>query len=513
MELQKDLKLSIKGNDTGIIELSLLGANKENLVKILDSISDNYLSQNVKRLAAEAENSLIFINDQIPYVRSSLVKSERALNSYRSARDSVDLNIETKSLLETLVTLEADISSMALNEADISRRFTSEHPNYLSFKRKQQDLISQRNQINQKITSLPETQQKILSLMRDFEVNQQIYISLQNKSQELAILKASTVGNVRVLDSAEVYPKPTSPKKVLINIIGFMLGAILSILYVLLRSLVKRGISNVDDFQAIGLNTYAMIPTSYVQLESDRKSVTKNKSLRSASATQLLLANSHPADLSVEAIRSLRTSLHFSIMEAQNNIILISSGSAAAGKSFIASNLAVVLAQSEQKVLLIDADLRRGHLHKRLSMDLGAGLSDYLSGSSEGVVRNSPIENLDFISRGSILPNPSELLMTQKFKDFLNTVSEKYDVVIIDTPPILAVTDASIVGRYAGTVMLVARYEVSTLREVHAAVDRFQINDIEVKGLIFNAIDIKAKNYYGGYDYYSYSYDPDSSFD
>jgi tyrosine-protein kinase Etk/Wzc len=351
--------------------------------------------------------------------------------------------------------------------------------------------------------------------MRDFEVNQQIYISLQNKSQELAILKASTVGNVRVLDSAEVYPKPTSPKKSLINIIGFMLGAILSILFVLIQSLVKRGISSVDEFHAVGLNTYATIPTSYVQLESDRKSAVKNKASRHTPDDQLLLAKSHPADLSVEAVRSLRTSLHFSIMEAQNNIILISSGNAGVGKSFIASNLAVVLAQSEQKVLLIDADLRRGHLHKRLSMAPGAGISDYLCGThtNKDIVKNTSIDNLDFISRGSILPNPSELLMTQKFNNFLNTVSGKYDVVIIDTPPILAVTDASIVGRYAGTIMLVARYEVSTIREVHAAVDRFEINQIEVKGLIFNAIDVKAKAYYGGYNYDNYSYASDSSSD
>lgn len=510
MELQKDLKLTTKGNDTGIIELSLLGKNKKNLVAILDSISDNYLSQNVKRLAAEAESSLIFINEQIPYVRSALVKSEAALNSYRAARDSVDLNIETKSLLEQLVILDADINSMALNEADMSRIYTNQHPSYLSFKRKQRDLQTQRNQIDSKITDLPETQQKVLSLMRDFEVNQQIYISLQNKSQELAILKASTVGNVRVLDSAEVFPKPTSPKKALINSVAFLLGAISSLLFVLVQLVFNRGVTNVDELQKTGLNTYATIPISPVQMEVDRQLHSRKANSNTVACDRLLLAASHPVDLAVEAIRSLRTSLHFSLMEAENNIIMISSGSAELGKSFIASNLAAVLAQSGQKVLLIDVDMRRGHLHSRFSIELGNGLSDYLVGSIdlEEVIRDTSIDNLSLISRGSIYPNPSELLMGVKLELLLKRVSDEYDVVIVDTPPVLAVTDAAIVGRYAGTVMLVARYEKSTLREVQDSLSRFQINGIEIKGLIFNAIDTKGSSYYGGY--YNYSYVSDS---
>ena len=124
------------------MELTLTGADKSKIVAILNSISANYVSQNVKRLAAEAENSLNFIKDQIPKVRASLNEAEMALNSYRAARESVDLSLETQSLLESYVKLEADISAMALNEAEISRRFTKQHPNYVSFKRQQAESVS-----------------------------------------------------------------------------------------------------------------------------------------------------------------------------------------------------------------------------------------------------------------------------------------------------------------------------------------------------------------------------------
>ncbi len=515
MDLQGEFKAANLGKDTGIMELTLYGSDKGKIAAILNSISANYVTQNVQRLAAEAENSLNFIKDQIPIVQASLNESEIALNTYRAARESVDLSLETQSLLESFVKLEADISAMALNESDISRRFTKQHPNYVSFKRQQADLFAQRDRLDAKISALPETQQKILTLMRDFEVNQAIYLSLQNKSQELAIVKASTVGNVRILDSAEVFPRESSPKKGIIFAVAVFLGAISSVLFVLIRSFFNPGLSSVHELQSVGLNIYATIPISMIQIKFDRMKEALRKRRTIYSGSELLLANDYPTDLSVEAIRSLRTSLHFGMVEAENNVIMISSGSAEVGKSFIASNFCTVLAQSGQRVLLVDADLRRGYLHYRFSLGVGSGLSDFLREpvSLADIIKKTNIDGLDLLSRGAVPPNPSELLMGDRFKDFIDQASNAYDLIVIDTPPILAVTDAAVIGQFAGTSMMVVRFEKSTAREVQAANDRFSLNGIAVKGLIFNAIEAKASNYYGGYSYYNYSYEPDSSRD
>jgi tyrosine-protein kinase Etk/Wzc len=203
------------------------------------------------------------------------------------------------------------------------------------------------------------------------------------------------------------------------------------------------------------------------------------------------------------------------MVEAKNNIIMITSGSAEVGKSFVASNFCTVLAQSGQRVLLVDADLRRGYLHKRLSFDVGSGLSGFLQSSLSiaDVAKTTKIDGLDLVSRGAVPPNPSELLMSDRFKQFIDEASNAYDLIVIDTPPILAVTDAAVIGQFVGTSMMVARFEKSTVREVEAANERFRLNGIDIKGLIFNAIEAKASSYYGGYSYYNYSYESHSSKD
>lgn len=509
MSLQKNFKANNLGKDADIIELSLKGERKELIASILNSLSSNYVLQNVQRLAAEAENSLRFLDEQIPLIRRSLNDSENALNVFRAQHDSVDLSLETKSLLESLVTLESDISTMDLSEADLSRRFTPNHPSYLSFKRQQKDLAFNRESLNARISRLPETQQKILSLMRDFEVNQSIYISLQNKTQELAIIKASTVGNVRILDTAAVFPKPSSPNRPLIVILSGILGFMVSIIIVLFRATLNRGICSPKELEDLGLNIFAVIPVSTIQLNFDRqKNISDKRAPGNLISNQMLLADTYPADVSVEAIRSLRTSLHFSMLEAKNNILMLSSSGPEVGKSFMSANLAVVCANAGQKVLLIDADMRRGYLHDRLGISSGKGLSNFLLGecTSENIVSQINNVNIDFISRGTSPSNPSELLMSNKFSDFMKKVSENYDLVILDTPPILAVTDAAIVGRVAGTTMLVVRYKDCTVRSIVESSSRLNLSGIKVKGVIYNAVQTREGNYGYGYGYGSYTY-------
>lgn len=267
--------------------------------------------------------------------------------------------------------------------------------------------------------------------------------------------------------------------------------------------MLNRGIEDPAHIEELGLPVYASIPVSPTQV---------NDSVRGrfrADGKLHLLAINEPADLAVEAIRSLRTSLHFARREAKNNVVLISGSSPNAGKTFVSANLATVFAQAGQRVLIVDADMRKGTLHKALGASQSPGLSEVLVGDVpvEQAIRILPgLENLRFISRGDVPPNPSELLMHENFTRLLQQVTKEYDLVIIDTPPILAVTDAAIIAHHAGTSLLVARFGLNQPKELELAKKRFEQNNVKLKGAILNAVERRATGYYS-YGYYEYKSD------
>ncbi|MEZ9041723.1 MULTISPECIES: polysaccharide biosynthesis tyrosine autokinase [unclassified Vibrio] len=505
--LKASLSLSEQGKQTGILKLSFEGENKQQISEILNHISQTYFLQNVKRNSAEAEKSLQFLESHLPGIKSELTGYEDTLNNYRQKNESIDLGLEAQSTLKVMVELEAQLNELTFKESDISQRFTKDHPAYKSLIDKRKTLLGERERLNKQVQKLPKTQREVLRMTRDVEVNQQIYIQLLNKVQELSIIKAGTVGNVRILDDAQAYARAVKPKKPLIVVLATLLGGMLSVAFVLVKAAFHRGVESPDQIEQIGLPVYAAVPKSDLQIELTNRFKSKKQQTK---GTQALLAESNPADLSVEALRGLRTSLHFAMLEAKNNILMISGPAPGIGKSFISTNFAAVAAKTGQKVLLIDADMRKGYLQQSFGVNWDNGLSDVLSGKQEFAqsVKTTPVENLDIITRGQVPPNPSELLMHPRFAELMEWASKEYDLVIVDTPPVLAVTDPSIVGAFAGTTLMVARYGQNTIKEIEVARNRFEQSGIEVKGVIFNAIEKKASSSYG-YGYYNYAYSSD----
>lgn len=503
--LKQNLSVSERGKQTGILDLSFTGENRTQIAEILGDISQNYFLQNVERNSAEAEKSLEFLKSNLPNIKIKLTESEDTLNRFRQANDSIDLGLEAQSTLKVMVELEAQLNELTFKESEVSQRFTKDHPSYISLLDKRTTLLKEKERLNKQIQKMPKTQREVLRMTRDVEVNQQIYVQLLNKIQELAIVKAGTVGNVRILDNAETFAKPVKPKKALITVLATLLGGMLSVAIVLVKAALHKGVENPDEIEQIGLSVYASIPKSGMQEELFSKQKRKQN-------TELkLLAELNPADLSVEALRGLRTSLHFAMMDAKNNVLMISGPAPSIGKSFVSTNFSAVAAKTGQKVLLIDADMRKGYLQQPFGLSWDGGLSDYLSGKMDldPVVKTTQVDNLDIITRGQVPPNPSELLLHPRFKELIDWASKKYDLVIIDTPPVLAVTDPSIVGALAGTTLMVARFGVNTVKEIDIARNRFEQSGIDVKGVIFNATEKKASSYYG-YGYYNYSYKNES---
>ncbi|CAH5454129.1 polysaccharide biosynthesis tyrosine autokinase [Klebsiella oxytoca] len=505
--LQDNLVIADEGKDTGILTLSLTGDDQTQIKNIIDSISTNYLAQNIARQAAQDAKSLEFLNEQLPKVRSDLDLAEDKLNGYRQQKDSVDLSLEAKAVLDQIVNVDNQLNELTIRESEVSQLFTKEHPTYKALMEKRKTLQDEKNKLNKRVSAMPETQQEVLRLSRDVDSGRAVYMQLLNRQQELSIAKSSAIGNVRIIDNAITQPKPVKPNKVLIILLGLVIGLFISVGLVLARVVLRKGIESPEQLEELGISVYASVPVSEEFAKRvERFSKMKSKKLDEAA---VFLAVENPADLAIESIRGLRTSLHFAMMEARNNVLMITGASPNAGKTFISSNLAEVISQTGKKVLFLDADLRKGYTHKLFNTDNNSGLSEILSGKIpvEQAVKTLPKIGFDYISRGMVPPNPAELLMHKRFGELIDWANEHYDLVIVDTPPILAVTDAAVIGNYAGTTLLVARFEQNTAKEIEVSIKRFEQSGVNIKGCILNGIVKKASNYYGyGYNHYGYTY-------
>jgi len=257
------------GKNTGVLKLTLTGEDRTLIRKILNVIVDNYLAQNIARKSAQDEKSLGFLNEQLPKVRSALDSSENTLSQYRQKNDSVDLSLEAKSILESIVSVENQLNELTFKEAEISKLFTKQHPAYRALLEKRKTLEIERAKLNKRVSNMPQTQQEILRLSRDVQSSQDVYMHLLNKEQELSISKASTVGNVRIIDSAVTQIKVVQPKKTIAIALSIVLGAMLSIGYILFKCILHKGIENTQQLEELGIKVYASIPFSEWQRKKD----------------------------------------------------------------------------------------------------------------------------------------------------------------------------------------------------------------------------------------------------
>jgi len=501
--IENSFNVKESSKDSGMLLLSYTGENPVKIRRVLHSISENYIQQNIARKSASARNSLDFLQKQIPQVKSQLELAENRLSDFRRVHSSVDLTLEARSMLETSSMVNAQLSTLEFDEADLARLYTKSHPMYVALEAKKRDLLKTKATLEDRINGMPTTQQDVLRLTRDVESAQAIYMQLLNKQQELNINKASTVGNVRVIDDAEVLPDPVHPKLSLIVLACTLGGALLGIVLVLIRNFFKRAIVSSEQIQALGLYVYSSIPFS----ETKKKLGLRWRNKNTTDAKELLVVT-HPDELATEAIRSLRTSIYFQLKEAKNNILMVTGPTSQMGKSFVSGNLSAVFAQSGMRVLLVDADMRCGYLHEYFNRDQRGGLAEILTGQASitDCLHNTHLHGLDMLSRGATPANPSELLLGKPFSEFCAWAGKHYDLVVIDTPPILAVSDAAIVATHAGITLMVARFDVTTSAELAASVKRFRQEGHPINGVVLNGTFRRNSQYFqqGYYEYYQY---------
>lgn len=499
------LTVATKGKNSPMIGLSLSGTEPAKMKQILDRIMENYASESRNKEVQAATSGLRFIEEELPRLKQTLQDAENALNQYRANSRSIDVPNEARGVLESLNKIEMQLVDLRTEQAVLNEVYTKEHPAQQALNDKIRLLNETKVKLNQQITKMPTMQQEIIRLTRNVEINQGIYVQLLSKQQELNILKASSQGNVRIIDMAAVPKKPIKPKKMIIVALATVVGLFLGVVYFLARSMLNQGLHHEDEIEALGLEVIISIPNSDSQSKRDRllRKVGKRKHVRSNS----MLALKDPTDMAVEALRALRTNLFFRTLNSQNNVIMISGATPEVGKSFVAANLAVLMAQSEKKVLLIDGDMRKGYMHHLLNVPSGEGLAEILLRDEpyHQYIWKTNLAGLHFLSGGGTPKSPAELLLNGRLKSFLAWANEHYDFVILDTPPVLAVTDAAVMGQYAGITLLVSRFGKTNWRELDASVARFVNGNVSVNGIILNGVERTASNYYS-YDAYGDKY-------
>jgi tyrosine-protein kinase Etk/Wzc len=508
--LQENLKLAEKGRQTGMIDATLRSGDPARLMLTLNAIGRQYVRQNVERKAAEAEKMLAFLDVQLPQFKKQLDQAEEAYNRYRNKQGTIALDKEAELVLSSSVDLHGKLVQAQQTRRELIARFTEQHP---AVKTLDAQIVAWQREIdtlNARVRAMPTVQQDALRLERDAKVNNEAYQSLRNNALQLQLIREGKVGNVRLIDEATIPRAPVQPRSSFVLAVAALLGFGGGVMLALARNALNRGIRDPQEIEAhTGLTVYSTVPLS---AEQERLAVLA----RAREPGLHLLAATAPQDAAVESLRSLRTALQFAMLEAPNNLVLISGATPGVGKSFVAANFAVVLASAGKRVLLVDADLRKGHLNYYFGTGRAHGLSEVVAGtlSPSDAIRRNAMPNLDLLTTGLLPPNPAELMMSAAFAHVLQELSTNYDLVIVDSPPVLVAADTLGMASQVGTVLLVARAGTTQIGELHESATRLARAGKTVSGVLFNAMDLSRRHYgsyaykYGGYKYRRYSYEP-----
>jgi tyrosine-protein kinase Etk/Wzc len=408
-------------------------------------------------------------------------------------------------LLQAIIRVEGQLNKMRQEREKVRLGFTEIHPTTVAVDRQIARLNAELSELNEEVRDLPTTQQDLLRLLRDVEVNTGLYTSLLDTAQELRVVKAGMVGNIRVIDYAYVPTWPVKPNRSRIVLLAMLLGMLVGIAIAFLRKALNAGLEDPDLIEKnINIPVYATVSHSKRQ---DRL----YKDMKSAKRKRAILAVDTPDDPAIESLRNLQTALHFGMMNTDNNRIMVAGPSPSVGKSFVSVNLAAVLTGSDKKVLLIDADLRRGHLHEYLGIERKNGLSEFVSGEIPigEALQQTCVPGLSLVPTGTLPPNPTEILLHQRFGNLLNVLAPKYDHIIIDSPPILAAADAAIIGQLVGGTLMVLKSGAHPMREIELAVKRLRQADVNLRGVLLNDVAIQSLRYGAGRYHYQYSYNKD----
>lgn len=425
-----------------------------------------YISNN-QNLAGLSVGSITFADPALAILIKSL--HEQASQKEALLLDYTELHPEVKKFSQTIATLRRQIvASLKNNLKQLEQR-----------KKSLNDLIYK---YQKSIETLPKQERELTRLTRHFSVNEKVYSYLLEKRAETAILKSSTISNARILDIALNFSKPIKPKRVLIVLVGLILGVIVGLAYAFLREFFNNTIKNTEEIEKYSsIPIYGVIPFN------------KNKKTPSVFS---------------EAFRSIRTNLQFLPQNESSRIISVTSSVSGEGKTTIVAKLGEIISQTNKKVIVLDLDLRKASVHKEFDLPNNIGMSNYLTGQNSltEVIKKTSNDFVDVITTGPLPPNPSELILNENMKNILDELKKSYDYILIDTPPVGLITDALILMNYSDITFTIVRANY-TRKEFIKNLDRLaKEHSHNHVGMILNGVEIGDKYGYGYGVSYGYGY-------
>lgn len=489
-KVQKALTINEVGKQSGVLSASLKGDSALEVYQILNQIGQRYMAQNSARRTEEADKSLAYLNQRLPQLKQQLELAEARYNQFRNLHGTVDLGEEAKINLQRTAAARTRRIELEQKRIELLTRFTVNHPSVISVDEQLREVNQELRDAAGQIKTLPVLEQDMVRLARDVKVNSELYAALLASAQQLELITVGKTSNVRLVDAPVKPDLPVTPNRPRIIAVSVFLGLFIGVLAAFIRRALQTTLDDPQQVEALfGLPIYVSIARSKVQTTLNEK--------QDAMSRLPLLARVASMDVAVESLRSFRSALQFSMSHARNNIVLITGPTAGLGKSFVSANLAVVMAGSGRKILLIDADLRDGYLHRYFNVSRSGGLSDLLCGAKnpEACIHKNVIDNLDFIATGTLPPHPSELLLQPALQTLLAALSPHYSMILIDTTPILAVADSLIIGEHAGAIFLAARAGVTTPEDIAESLQRLARAGLAAKGVVFNDITLRSGRY------------------
>lgn len=477
-QLQASLRVAERGRSTGIVAIELDGPDPYRVTALVRNLAELYVSQNVERRAAEAEKKLAFLRSQLPRVKARLEQAEASLNDLRIRNAIVDLPLEARVTIERSAELDAELSTANADLLQARQRWGEGHPDRVALERRVAATRAEREALDRRIGAFPEAQLAHARLLREVSVSTELYTLLLERTQALQVARSGTVGNVRIVDHPVVSRRPVEPRPRVVLSLALLLGLGGGVAAALARRQLRDAAPGVRELQAVtGLPVLVAVPHS-----------ARERALGRARQRKALAAAA-PQDPASEQLRTLRTVLGF-LLKERGNVVAVTSAAPGAGKSFVCSNLAQLLAAAGRRVLLVDADLRRGALHRQLGVGAAPGLAEVLAGAAtlEAAIRPSSTAGLALMPRGELHDTPAELLARARLDEVVGALSRGHDIVILDTPPALAVTDPVLVARAASLTLFVLRSGESRVDEIAAAVERFARSGVAIGGAILNDV-------------------------
>lgn len=496
-EMRQRLGISERSTGSGIIEISFTAPSQADALRAVDAIAAAYIAQNIDRSAAEVERSITFIEAQLETAQEQVYLAADALDRFREERQAIDLDFASQGLLNQITAIDAELRRLEVEEERVAERFTPNHPVYRELLRKRERLEARRAELQREAEGLPEVQREVLTLTRELRLAEATYASFRERLQDLRVLRAGTIGDTRVIETAEPAPvrgrQPASRTLLLYGVVMALLGGGI----VFLREYLRRTVQGPEQIEEEGLPVFATVNFCPKGSELDRRR-----------DRVTLLAVDSPDDLAVEGLRSLRTSLHFGMLDSPSRSLSVTSAEPYSGKSFTTANLAVVTAQAGQTVCVVDADLRRGRLRRYFQTPRDViGLTDYLAGDAtlDDIVRGTEVPGLWFIPSGRLPPNPSEVLMRGRLAPLVAELDARFQLSIFDCPPVMPVTDPIIVARAVGASIAIIRHDQTNLEEVREMAKAFRAAGRPLAGAVLNGFDPRKTK--AGYAYrYRYNY-------